>query len=158
MNELFYVIDDELPLHNEKLVEIEKEIIEQWKEKKIAFSQWETFHDNPAWEQVEMEQKMSSWKLSKIKKIINNSRILTFDILKNSPEKLVSIWKKVIVKMDNEEKEVVIWGYETPIEWRISYNCPLAKSIIWKEEWDESELNINWRIILVEILSVSRAW
>lgn len=156
MSEILHILEDELPLHIDRLKNIEDEIKQQWKEKELAFSQWETFHDNPAWEQVEMEQKMSSGKLAEIKSIINKARVITFDILKKSPEDIVSIGKKVTLLINDEEKEYIIWGYHTPIKWRISYEAPLAKSILWKEEWEEVEFKINWNSIIVEIISVSR--
>lgn len=156
MNEVIYVIEDELPGHLEKLEKIQHDMREQGKEKTIAFDQWETFHDNPAWEQVEMEQKMSSVQLQQINRIINESKKLTFAQLEMANPSIVSIGKKVALIIDEEEKSIVVWWYSTPVEWRVSYNAPLVKAILWKQIWEFVEKEINWVLREIEILNIEK--
>ena len=151
------VLEDELYIHQEKLEKIEQDMKKQAEEKSIAFDQWETFHDNPAWEQVEMEQRMSSRQYSEIKNIVHTSKRITLDILKSIPEKQVSIGKEVVIMIDEEEeKSFMIWGHQTPIEGRISYDAPLVKAIIWLQEGDDVEFTLSWKERFIEIISVSR--
>lgn len=160
MNNRKYILEDEFPKHKEKLDKIKDEIRAQGKAKSIAFSQWETFHDNPAGEQVEMEQRMSSWMYRDIRSLIKESQKLTFEALKSNPDDIVAIWKLVTIVIDDdweeEERTFMIWGHQTPIEWRVSYDAPLVKAIIWKSKGDEIETFIWGKMKIIEVIWISR--
>jgi hypothetical protein len=51
----------------------------------------ETRHDNPAFDEVEMQQRMLSKKVLDFNELINNSRVMVFDVIRNSQSDRVSI-------------------------------------------------------------------
>ncbi len=149
------VIEDEHPAHLAKLEEFKKEWRELWKEKFKACEQTsETWHDNPAFDAVEMKQNMLSNRMWELSKILNNVQILTFEVIRSNSNEFVSIWKKITVLIDDEEKVFEIGWFHTPNGNRVSYNAPIIQPLIWKEEWDDVKVEIWWKVKEISILSI----
>lgn len=66
---------------------------------------------------------MSSWQYMEIKGLIDNSKKLTFDVLKNTPEDVVSIGKLVVILIDDEEEKTFMIGMITYSNW--------CESVLW---------------------------
>lgn len=153
--EKFFIIEDEHNLHLLRKKELEEEYAECWRMKEEACSQSsETWHDNPAFDEAEMKQKMVTSRYKELMNFLNNSRILALSIIENNDKDKVVIWSTVQLLVNWEEKTFTIWWYNTPIEWRISYKTPLAKSIIWLEMWEYCEFRVWNNNVEVEILEI----
>ncbi len=71
--------------------------------------------------------------------IINNTDLFIL------PINIITIWKQVSISIDGVEKNIIIWWYNTLVEWRFSYNSPLVKSLLWKKEWTTLSIKTpNW--------------
>ncbi len=85
---------------------------------------------------------------------LNNVCIVSPTIQKE----IIWIGSKVsILVSDNfweQEESFVIWGYNTPIKGRYSYNAPIINPIIWLRVWDEVEVFINDTRKVIEILDI----
>ena len=157
MEEKYIIIEDEHESFLKKRDEIKKRETELAWEKHMATEQTsETRHDNPAFDEVEMQQRMLSKKVLDFNELINNSRVMVFDVIRNSQSDRVSIWKKILIDVDwEEEREYTIGWHQTPFEDRVSYNAPLIKPLIWKEEWDVVDVTIWWVKKSIEILEIN---
>lgn len=97
--------------------------------------------------------------LSSIDDVLKNHTIILNETILNNTENICKIWKQVELEYDSWEIKIVNICGKKPIkakqwEYNISYESPLAKAIIWKEIWDDFELEINWKKIFWEIISI----
>lgn len=153
--EEYIILEDEYEIYLSKKKELIKRESELWNEKNMAVEQTsETYHDNPAFDEVEMQQRMLSKQWQDLNKILNNAKVLTLDVINSLPNDKVRVWKKVLLDVDWEENEFTIWWYQTPINWRISYNVPLIRPLLGREEWDDFEIVIAWKKKVIEILEI----
>ena len=153
--EKYIIIEDEYEILLKEKDKLKKRESQLAAEKHMATEQTsETRHDNPAFDEVEMQQRMLSKKVLDFSELIDNSKVLVFDVIKSSSADRVSIWKKIELDVDWEEKTYTIWWHQTPFDNRVSYNAPLIKPLMWKEEWDEIQVVIWWISKSVEILSI----
>ena len=94
----YYLIEDEYNYLLDEFNKLDKRWRELWEDKKKSVEQTsETWHDNPAFDEVEMQQRILSKKIQDLNFIINNSQILTFQILRSREIDKVVIWKKVLL-------------------------------------------------------------
>jgi len=150
-----FLIEDEVHALKVKLDEIEDKWRSLGNEKRMAVEQTsETWHDNPAFDEVEMQQRMVSHQQWEISSILNRAKILTLSVLRSRTSNTVTIWKKIVLDIDWEELEYVIWGFMA-WEGRISYEAPLVKALIWMEEWEYKEVELWWKVKEIEILSIT---
>lgn len=153
--ERIIVIEDEYPKHLEKQEEYKKENKRLAKDKNEAtFQTSETWHDNAAFDQILIDERVLDSKLADFNEFINKIQIISFNVIeKLNPDK-VSIWKIVTIDEWDEEKTYKIGGYNTPFDDRVSYNAPKIKALLWKEEWDVIDVVIAWEKRVIEILEI----
>lgn len=153
--ERIIVIEDEYPKHLEKQEEYKTENKRLANDKNEATSQTsETWHDNAAFDQVLIDERVLDSKISDFNEFISKIQVMSFEIIqKTNPDK-VSIWKIITIDDDEEEKTYKIGWYNTPYEDRVSYNAPKIKALLWKEEWDVVEVIIAWTKRVIEILEI----
>lgn len=97
--------------------------------------------------------------LTKIDEVLKNHIVILNETILNNTENICKIWKQVELEYDSWEIKIVNICGKKPIkpkqwEYNISYESPLAKAIIWKEIWDDFELEINWKKNFWEIISI----
>lgn len=137
----------------EKAISLWEEYKDAWKRAWEACNQSsETWHDNFEFDDANRVMQTTSKRLREVQDIINNAQVVPV-VINNH---IVNIWKKIRICINWwNEQEYVIWGYHTPIEWRVWYSAPLIQGIIWKTEWDVIEILLHWKKQEVEILEVS---
>lgn len=111
----------------------------------------ETWHDNAPLDVAKLSWELASRKLKEVQDILSGVQIVKIV----SDESIVSMWKRITLSIDGwAELTYVIWWHQTPIEWRVSYNAPLIRPLLWKEEWEVVHFNLNGKNIEVEIIAV----
>lgn len=97
--------------------------------------------------------------LNQINEVLSNYSIITNNSIINNKESICKIWKSVELEYDSWEIKIINICWKRPVkskewEYNVSYESPLAKAIMWKEIWDDFELEINWKKFFWEIISI----
>ncbi len=148
-----YILADEEPLWKEKIHELEESVKKAWKDTGEAAGQWSDWHDNFEYDEARKRLEDESTKLRITSDAFNNCKVISV-----TEREVVAVWKKVsliIFEQDWWEKEVQhsIWGHQTPIKWRVSYDAPLIIKLMWKPIWEYvEEVIIAWKSVDIEII------
>ena len=147
------LLSDELKALTERASLIWNEYKEAWKRSGEACAQSsESWHDNFEFDDANRVMQLASKKLWEIQEILNHAQIIS-QVVNN---KIVNIGKKVRFCINEwEEREYIIGGYHTPIEWRVWYSAPLIRPLLWKTEGDIIEIILHGKKYEIEILEVS---
>lgn len=140
----------------EKLVLIEKEIIETYRLMGESTKIDNDLRENPEYNEL---QNKVSYKLpfekSKVKEVLNDSLIIEEqDFYKNFSGEEIIVGSKVTLLYNDEEEIYLIVGYgeEDPFNNIVSYNCDFANSLIGKKLNEEFKYkNAKIKIIKIEL-------
>lgn len=97
--------------------------------------------------------------LKQIEDILSNCEVISNEALENDNEQICKIWKMVELEYEDWTRKIVNICGKKPLkskEWffNASYDSPIVRTIIWKEIWDDFELEINWKKISWKIVSI----
>lgn len=148
------LLKDEYSMLIAKKRALEDQYKEEWQRKATSCDQSsETWHDNFDFEDATRVQEMIASRIAQVNQILKSIEII--EIWWIVSDSVVRIWKSVLLLIDWEDCCYNIWWYNTEVNWRIWYNSPLAKSIIWKKEWDVVEFRHWWSIKEIEIVEIA---
>jgi transcription elongation GreA/GreB family factor len=147
------LLPDELKALTKKATSLWEEYREAWKRAGEACTQSsETWHDNFEFDDANRAMQLASKKLWEIQKILNNTQVVS-QVIDN---KIVNVGKKVKLCINGwEEREYIIGGYHTTIEWRVGYSAPLIQPLLWKTEGETIEILLHGKKQKIEVLEVS---
>lgn len=150
--EKYNMFQDEFNLLEEKKVKLLKRLKEAGEDAWDALQQSsETWHDNAPLDVARLNWELASKQLREVQNIMKNTNIVS----SNVSDEIVAIWKKITVLIDNnEEKTILIWWYQTSVHWRVSYNAPIVRPLIWKRIWDIEDIMLWWKLVEVEIINI----
>lgn len=142
-----------MKLLTQKATSLWEEYKEAWKRAGEACNQSsETWHDNFEFDDANRVMQTTSKRLWEIQKIITNAQVIS-SVIDNH---IVNIWKKIKICLNGEEeKEYIIWGYQTLVDGRVWYTAPLIQWLIWKTIWDVVEIMLHGKKQEIEIVDVS---
>ena len=149
----YRLFPDEAEAFRAKELSLSDDFKEAWKDAWEALKQSsETWHDNAPLDAARLVWELASKKLREVQDILAHSQIVRIV----SDEEIVSMGKTVSLLVDGKEVIYTIGWYQTPIEWRVSYNAPLIRAILGKEEGEVVHFDLNGKQVEVEILEISQ--
>lgn len=147
----YRLFPDEYQVFLNEITQLEVAFKDAWKLVWEAMQQSsETWHDNAPMDVAKLSGELASRKLAEVQVILNQSQIVRIV----SDEGIVSMGKTVSLLVDGNNVTYTIGGYQTPIEWRVSYNAPLIRAILGKEEGEVVYFDLNGKNIEIEILGI----
>lgn len=87
----------------------------------------ETWHDNAGFDECQRMMALLSMRKKELQSLINHIHIVEPTMHDNK----VSIGSKLMIKVDDQYKEICIWWYQT-LPWRVSYASPIGQALIGK--------------------------
>ena len=145
------MLPDEYDALQDKCRTLVWNVKEAWKDAWEAIDQSsETWHDNAPLDAARLAWEIASKQLREVQEILANTVIISEIVQRD----IVAIWKRVKLLVGDEEKDIVIWWYQTPIAWRVSYAAPLIQPLLWRAVWDYEEVHLWGKIIDIEILHI----
>jgi len=149
----YRLFPDEFEAFKEKELFLLEDFKQAWIDVWEALQQSsETWHDNAPLDVAKLSWELASRKLREVHDILIHSQIVHIV----SDEGIVSMGKTVMLLVDGKEVIYTIGWYQTPIGWRVSYNAPLIRAILGKEEGEVVHFDLNGKNVEVEILEISQ--
>lgn len=151
--ERFYFTAEGLKKYQKRIEDLEAKLRAlQSQTAEIAEVGGNQYHDNASYEQLVIQIRGIDAQLSEGHKILNNIWVVD----KPNNAQRVCIGCLAQIEQNGEKKEIQIMGYgeSDPKNGKISYNAPLAKSIIGAEIGEVREITIGGRLVNLEIFNI----
>ena len=148
------LLPDEITSFQESYRGLEEQVKQAWKDIGEAAGPNCDWHDNFAFDDAQRVFGVLGDKFKQVEAILNNASVVTTI----EPKSVVAVGKRITISVDGAEpKTYSIGGYQTPIKWRVSYDAPLIKPLLWHDVWEFVQYNLNGKEIEVEIINVENA-
>lgn len=148
----YYILPDEESLWKNKIADLKNSYNEAWKRIGEAAGSNCDWHDNFEFDDAQRAFHTIGEKLKIVQDIVSWAQLVGHINM----EPIVAIGKKVTISLNWwPEQSHIIWGYDTPVNWRISYSAPLIRILLWKTIGDVADIILHWKKQEVEILDVT---
>jgi transcription elongation GreA/GreB family factor len=143
-----------LPDEYEALLQKKQDLHEQMNEIgkviwDVTTQSGETWHDNAWFDEAMRLMSVLMARNEEVNQVVNNARIYQFD----EKNEKVQIGSKVLIKQNDMEKEIRLWGSFT-IPWRVSYISPLWETLLWAQPWENRTMVLKNKKHIITILQI----